>query len=224
MQSNKPSISLPWDQIDTVLLDMDGTLLDLHFDNYFWSEYLPIQYSNKHSIRLSESKKLLARFSDEVRGMLDWYCLDYWQEKLTLDIVALKSKVDHKIVFRPNVISFLKYLRKINKQIILATNAHPKALELKLLRADFSEYFSALSSSHDFGYPKEEKKYWEMLTHRYQINPGRSLFIDDSIPILNAANDFGIGHVLGIARPDSQKEEVNCSPYTSIRNFCQLIS
>ena len=23
-----------WQQIDTVFLDMDGTLLDLHFDNY----------------------------------------------------------------------------------------------------------------------------------------------------------------------------------------------
>ncbi|HBT55971.1 MAG TPA: haloacid dehalogenase, partial [Pseudomonas sp.] len=32
---------LNWNAIDTVLLDMDGTLLDLHFDNHFWLEHMP---------------------------------------------------------------------------------------------------------------------------------------------------------------------------------------
>ena len=33
-----------WRAIDTVLLDMDGTLLDLRFDNYFWLELVPRKY------------------------------------------------------------------------------------------------------------------------------------------------------------------------------------
>jgi putative hydrolase of the HAD superfamily len=33
--------SLDWDRIDDVLLDMDGTLLDRHFDNFFFEEELP---------------------------------------------------------------------------------------------------------------------------------------------------------------------------------------
>ena len=41
---------IDWDSIDTVLLDMDGTLLDLHFDNYFWTEHLPDIYSRKHQL------------------------------------------------------------------------------------------------------------------------------------------------------------------------------
>jgi len=224
MRKNELSILLPWDEIDTILLDMDGTLLDLHFDNYFWLEHLPVQYSNKHSISLEESKNRLEKYSNEVKGTLNWYCLDYWQDKLSLDIVKLKSEIDHKINFRPNVIKFLNFLKDQNKQIILATNAHPKSLELKLLRADFSEYFSALSSSHNLGYPKEDLKYWQMLTNQYQIDPKRSLFIDDSLSILHVAKDFGIGYLLGIARPDLQKEEINCSPYTSIQDFSQLIS
>ncbi|MCP4043692.1 MAG: haloacid dehalogenase, partial [Gammaproteobacteria bacterium] len=32
-----------WNSIHTVLLDMDGTLLDLHFDNQFWLEHVPLR-------------------------------------------------------------------------------------------------------------------------------------------------------------------------------------
>lgn len=215
-------ISLPWGSIDTVLLDMDGTLLDLHFDNYFWAEHIPVCYAEKQQLSLNKSKQKLMEFSDGVKGQLEWYCLDYWSEKLSLDIVALKKDVDHKISFRPNAIEFLNFLKNQNKRIILATNAHPKTLELKLIRADFSAYFSELSSSHELGYPKEENAYWEILTKKYNIDANRSLFIDDSLSVLRAASRFGIRYLLGIAKPDLQKEEVDCSPYTSIQDFSQL--
>jgi len=223
MSSDYNAISLPWEKIDTVLLDMDGTLLDLHYDNHFWLEYLPLHYSQKHSISLNESEKQLKEFSQAVKGTLNWYCLDYWQEKLDLDIVKLKSEVDHKIGFRNNAIEFLRFIKSLDKKIILATNAHPKAIELKLLRADFSRYFFALSSSHDIGHPKEEQEYWEILTREYNINPKRSLFIDDSPTILRSAKNYGIGYVLGVATPDSQKEAIKCSPFTGIHDFSQLI-
>ena len=223
MSSEHNAISLPWEKIDTVLLDMDGTLLDLHYDNHFWLEYLPLHYSQKHAIPLTESEKKLKDFSQAVKGTLNWYCLDYWQEKLGLDIVKLKSEVGHKIGFRNNAIEFLSFIQSLNKKIILATNAHPKAIELKLLRADFSRYFFALSSSHDLGYPKEEQRYWKLLTEKYEIDPERSLFIDDSLTILRSASDYGIAHVLGVATPDSQNEPIKCSPFTGIHDFSQLI-
>ncbi len=222
MSIERPNILLPWGSIDTVLLDMDGTLLDLHFDNYFWAEHIPVCYAEKHQLSLTESKQKLTGFSDQVKGQLEWYCLDYWSEKLSLDIEALKKDVDHKISFRPNVIEFLNFLKRQNKRIILATNAHPKTLELKLMRTDFRAYFSDLSSSHDLGYPKEENAYWEILTEKYDIDAERSLFIDDSLSILRAASLFGIRYLLGIAKPDLQKEEIDCSPYTSIKDFSQL--
>jgi len=218
---NSP-IHLPWMSIDSVLLDMDGTLLDLHFDNYFWNEYIPAVYSKQTGQSLDECRTLLKKYSNEVRGQLEWYCLDYWSDKLSLDIPRLKMEIGHKIGFRPNVIEFLSFLKRKNKRIILATNAHPKALELKLLRADFSDFFEVLSSSHDIGFAKEDNKYWEILCEQYQIEASRSLFIDDSLTVLKSADNFGIEHVLGIAQPDSQEPEVDCAPYTSIQDFSQL--
>lgn len=223
MGNGTAQLSLPWSAIDTILLDMDGTLLDLHFDNYFWADYLPQCYSEAFGLKLSESQSLLRGYSNDVKGTLNWYCLDYWSNKLALDIEALKTKVDHKIAFRPNAIPFLKFLKNLNKRIILATNAHPKTLELKLIRTDFSQYFNDMSSSHEIGYPKEEQAYWHALCQIFQLNPKRCLFIDDSLSVLSAAKSFGIGHLLAITQPDSQKQEVDCSPFTGIRDFNQLI-
>jgi len=218
---NKMNFS--WDLVDTILLDMDGTLLDLHYDNYFWGEYLPFYYSKQHKLSLIESKKILEQYSNDVRGTLDWYCLDYWSELLSTDIVKIKSEIDDKIDLRPHAIEFLAHLNKINKRVILATNAHPKTLELKLVKKDFSEYFDAMSSSHDLGYPKEEQEYWHALTKKFDLDPKRCLFVDDSLPILASAERFGIGHLLAIPQPDSQKKPRDCSPYTGISDFCQLI-
>ena len=217
----KPII-IEWDLIDTVLLDMDGTLLDLHYDNYFWGEYLPEYYSKLNNISIEEGKQLLSNYSNNVKGTLDWYCLDYWSDLLSIDILSVKSGINHKIEFRPNSIEFLRYLNKLNKRVILATNAHPKTLELKLLHKNFTEYFEALSSSHQLGYPKEEQQYWRLLTDKFNLEPSKCMFIDDSNKILQSAEKFGIGRLLAISQPDMQQAPIDCAPYTGIRDYSQL--
>jgi putative hydrolase of the HAD superfamily len=42
--------AIDWSRIDTVLLDMDGTLLDLRFDNWFWQELIPSRYAAAHGL------------------------------------------------------------------------------------------------------------------------------------------------------------------------------
>lgn len=42
---------LAWQEIDTVLLDMDGTLIDLHFDNYFWQRLVPERWGQERACR-----------------------------------------------------------------------------------------------------------------------------------------------------------------------------
>ncbi|MBU1436170.1 MAG: HAD family hydrolase, partial [Gammaproteobacteria bacterium] len=66
---------LNWADIDTVLLDMDGTLLDLHFDNYFWLEHLPARWSEITGISVSEAKTQLQAEYAVLQGKLEWYCL-----------------------------------------------------------------------------------------------------------------------------------------------------
>jgi len=119
---------LDWKDIDTVLLDMDGTVLDLHFDNYFWEEFVPARYGEMHGLSAAEASVMLRARYENVKGTLDWYCLDFWSDSLALDIARLKEDIRHKIAIRPHAVDFLQQLRASGRQLLLVTNAPPRAL------------------------------------------------------------------------------------------------
>ena len=211
-----------WNLIDTVLLDMDGTLLDLHFDNYFWRHHLPAAYARKHGLTVAEAEQIIfAQFADQ-QSTLNWYCLDYWGKQLELDIVALKKEVQHLIAVRPGATEFLQFLQKKGKRLILITNAHRDSLDLKMQRTDISCWFDRLISAHDVGHPKESSLFWRALADMELFAPDRTLFIDDTHSILDAAREVGIAHVFGIAMPDSKGDARDHPSYPLIQHFSEL--
>ena len=215
-------LQLDWQEIETVFLDMDGTLLDLYFDNHFWLEHIPKRLAEKQAQPLEQAREQLMSLYHSKRGTLDWYCIDYWSAQLGLDILALKSEVEHLIRFHPHVEEFLHWLRESGREVALVTNAHPGTLNFKLERIPLAHYFSHLISSHHFGYPKESQEFWQRLMTHLPFNPQHTLFIDDSESVLQAARDFGIGHVIAISHPDSQAEGKNFEDFVAISNFAEL--
>ena len=125
---------LDWSKISTVLLDMDGTILDLHFDTHFWLHHLPQRYSELHNVNLAEAKQSLVDHYQRVEGTIDWYCLDYWAEQTQLSITDLKREVQHLIQLRTDAHDFLCALKSSGRDIVLVTNAHPDSLALKIER------------------------------------------------------------------------------------------
>lgn len=215
---------IDWNAIDTVLLDMDGTILDLHFDNYFWKEYVPQKYAEKHSITLAQSKAELEPRLAHQEGNLQWYCLDFWARELGLDIVALKNDITHLISFRPNAQEFLHGLKERGKQVIMITNAHPDSLSLKLERLSMAHYFDRLISSHDYGYPKESQAFWHNLEADINLDKEKTLFIDDSICILGSARTYGIKHLLAVRYPSSQEGARKTPGFDAVIDFKELIA
>jgi 5'-nucleotidase len=195
-----------WADIDTVLLDMDGTLLDLHYDNYFWAHYLPKRYAEIHHIALTDAEAQLHQHIRSIEGTLNWYCLDYWSNSLGLDIGALKaeSAIIDKIQERPHAEVFLQYLKAQHKTVILITNAHPIGLDIKLDKTCIGAYLDQIISSHQFQQPKENQAFWLHLQEHSSFDPKRTLFIDDNHAILRSAQEYGIKFTLGIHQPDSQ--------------------
>lgn len=215
---------LNWNDIDTVLLDMDGTLLDLHYDNYFWLQYLPSAYAEHHGLKLSSAQSILRDAFTEVSGTLNWYCLDYWERTLSLPIRSLKRELTDKIQYRPDALSFLKMLQASNKRVALLTNAHPDALALKNEFTDLKRWIPEQYSTHEFGYCKEFSQLWQRLIEQLNFDPTRTLFVDDGEHILESAKTFGIEHTLGIRTPDSQQSEKSFTRHLSVASFDELPS
>ncbi|RTR37394.1 GMP/IMP nucleotidase [Shewanella canadensis] len=213
----------PWNKIDTVLLDMDGTLLDLHFDNHFWLSLVPKELSRQKGLDSQAAQQLVETAYQKVFGTLDWYCLDYWQRELNVDIKELHRTLVDRIQLRQDSMPFLTALGVQGKSRILVTNAHPHSLSLKLEHTDLSKGLDKMISSHETGYPKEHPKFWLHLFQRFNLDPSRCLFVDDSEAILNAAKKAGVGYQLGITNPDSQKTDKVFSDFPSIGDYHLLL-
>ncbi|UTW09647.1 GMP/IMP nucleotidase [Pseudomonas benzenivorans] len=214
---------LPWSEIDTVLLDMDGTLLDLHFDNHFWLEHLPRRYAEHHGIsRALADAELLPLFREHA-GQLTWYCTDFWTRELALPIRELKREVADLIALRPDADTFLKALRAAGKQVVMITNAHRDSLSLKLERIELAPYFERLISSHDYGFPKENQQFWHALQQDLSFDTARSLFIDDSLPVLRSAREFGVGHLLAVRQPDSRQGPKDTEEFAAVEDYRALL-
>ena len=215
--------SLPWHAIDTVLLDMDGTLLDLHFDNHFWLEHLPQRYAELHGISRQQADDELLPLFHQHAGQLNWYCTDFWSRELNLSVRELKREVAHLIALRPDADTFLAAIRAAGKRVVLITNAHRDSLSLKLERIELAPYFDRLISSHDYGFPKEDQQFWFALQQDFGFDPARSLFIDDSLPILRSAGRFGVAHLLAVRQPDSQAGPKDTEEFAAVEDYRELV-
>ena len=218
--TNSPA--LDWSGIDTVLLDMDGTLLDLYFDNHFWLEHLPQRYASRHVLAEAQARDHLVNLFAAQRGTLNWYCVDYWSEQLQLDVGALKHEISHLIAIRPHVEQFLAQLHT-SKQVWLVTNAHRKSLQLKLARTGIERWFHRVISSHDYRAPKEDQQFWRTLHATHPFDPARALLIDDSAPVLAAAHRYGIGQLLTMLQPDSKQARREQADYPGIVHFDEIM-
>lgn len=213
---------IDWTHIDTVLLDMDGTLLDLHFDNYFWQTHLPARYASLKGLSPDQVSAALQADIKQYEGTLSWYCLDFWSERLQVDIVALKREIQDRIAPRPNALAFLDALGYAGKERVLITNAHRGSLDLKLAKTGLASHLDRIISSHDYQAPKELPAFWQALAGDLKFSPARTLFIDDTARILSKARDCGIGHVLGIHQPDSQQTR-QMHEHPAIYDFAEIM-
>ncbi len=216
-------ISIDWNNIEHIFLDMDGTLLDLHFDNHFWLEYVPLRFAEKNNLDLKTAKYEVGRVTQEKEGTLDWYSLKYWTQRLELDIVALKHEMSEKISIRNNVELFLQSLQQHSAKVSLLTNADRDCVQVKFAYAKIEAYFDEIISSHDLGIAKEEAGFWDQLAARQDFNPEQSLFIDDNLHVLREAKAHGIKHLLAIDQPDSQQGQKDTQEFEGIRCFSQLL-
>jgi HAD superfamily hydrolase (TIGR01509 family) len=201
------AVHLP-EHVDTLLLDLDGTLLDLAFDTHFWLEVVPEYYGRARgmSARDALEREITPRLRD-AEGTLNWYCLDYWSRMLELDLSAIKTAHHERIAWLPGAQDFLRRQRAAGRRLVLATNSHPETLRIKDQKAGIRPMLDAMYSSHQFGAPKEYAEFWLRLRKAVDYDPARTAFIDDNPKVLDAARASGIDLAIAVTNPDSSRPQ-----------------
>ena len=213
---------IDWAQIDTVMLDMDGCLLDLHYDNRLWNELVPSRYGQAQGISVGQARqRLYGHLRGSVRD-LDFYCIDFWTRRTQLDMPALHHELAHLICYRPGAAAFLDWLRG-RARTLLVTNAHRASLTIKDRYSGLCQRLDRALSSHDFGHAKESPAFWPRLAQAERFDSARTLFIDDNEAVLDAAGAHGIGHLLTIRQPDSGRPPRRNLKYPAFNDFNEII-
>jgi putative hydrolase of the HAD superfamily len=214
---------IDWQAIETVLLDMDGTLLDLHFDTYFWQEHLPLRYAEIKGLDAEFARQQISTHIRSIEGSLNWYSTDYWSETLEIDVIGLKHEVSHKVAIRPYCVDFLDALRAAGKDVVLVTNAHHDSLALKMEKTQLADKFDRLITVHEFDLPKEDPQCWHEVHLRHPFRAENTLLIDDNLLALQSAREYGLSGLLAISQPDSRGPRRDIVGFDAIHSFDEIM-
>ena len=214
-----------WAEIDTVLLDMDGTLIDLHFDNHLWNVVVVQRFAQREGIGAALAADRLYRDMLGRKASLDFYSLDYWARQTRLDIDAIHEELKPLIRYRPGAESFTAAVRRSRRALFLATNAHPRSVAVKHRAIGLLDAVDGCVSAHEVGAPKEDDGYWRGLAQRLgeTYDPARTLLVDDNDVVLAAAERAGVRHLLCVAQPDSTGAPRRDLPFRAIGHFREIM-
>jgi HAD superfamily hydrolase (TIGR01509 family) len=208
---------------DTLMLDMDGTLLDLAFDNYLWMHIVPREFARQNDMLEEQAREQLYATMRKLQGSLDWYCLDYWSDQLGLDIAALHRDANHRIGYLPGAEEFLKQVSAMELRLLLVSNSHGTTLEIKNEVTEVKRFFDEIYLSHDLGHAKEEQPFWESLQDQENFDPQRTMFMDDNLSVLGSARDYGIRHLVAVARPETAGPAREMTGFKSLDRVADLL-
>jgi len=214
---------MKWEAITTVLLDMDGTLLDRAFDDHFYLEALPERYAAVNGMTVAEARTRLVALYRAAEGELDWTDLDYWTKKLELDVPAIKDALRHRIAAHPDSLDFLGFLRARKIPVHLVTNAHPKTLAIKMEKTGLDAHLDRMVTAFDVGCLKSRVDYWVKSEAILGFDPATTLYVDDDESALLSAESHGIRHLVHRSKSSSALPPQASAKYRSIETFHVLM-
>ena len=210
-------------ECETLMLDMDGTVLDLAFDNYMWMHHVPEKFAAANGIRPDVAREQLYAKFNALRGQLEWYCLDHWSDHLGLDIAQMHRDENHRIGYLPGAEDFLRTIRERDIRVLLVTNSHSETLTIKDEMTGITEYFDDIYTSHDLGHPKETQAFWQEMAAREDFDPATTLYVDDTPRVLRSAAEYGIGMLLEVTNPDTTADLRDSGEFVGVRGVSELL-
>ncbi|SRR5260221_366427 len=195
-------------KIDTIIFDLGGVLIDWNprhlYRKIFRTEdeiewFLQNICTNEWNEQQDAGRsfeeatnELLAKFPDHEVAIRAWY--DRWEETISGSI--------------PDTVEILIQIRESKKYRLYAlTNWSEQTFPWALKNFDFLQWFEGIVVS---GHEKTRKpfpEFYQILLNRYQIDPAKALFIDDSHRNILGGQAVGI-HGIHFQSPDQLREDL----------------
>jgi putative hydrolase of the HAD superfamily len=211
------------ERCETLMLDMDGTILDLAYDTYVWKELVPRRYAAANNMTFEEAREVLFDKYRSVQGDLEWYCLDHWNDRLGIDVVKIHHDVTYRIGYLPGALAFLREMHERDTRVLLVTNSHQDTLDLKDAVTGLADYFDGIYSSHSYGHAKESQAFWHALQEDVDFDVETTLFVDDSQPVLRSAREYGVRMLVTVNRPDTTEPVKSGSEFRGVEGVGDLL-
>ena len=192
--------------IKILSLDLQGTLSDSNFSDYFWLELLPLKYSKKFNISLNTSKEILKnKFKEYGKYNVLYYDDKYWANYLEFNTIEelnnfeIRPKINNKLFDYLNDI----YIPKI---IISTTTNLFINYELKDKIYSFKKIYSCIDYFNSGGKTKEV---FLKVCKELNVKPGEILHIGDSQEMdFSNAKKAGLNALLYKSDVDKLKTEI----------------
>ena len=162
-----------------ISFDVDGTLVDLEYNDLIWFKEIPELVAKKKKISFEKSLKFVhEEYAKLGEHNLNWYDINYWISYFGIEISPDKifEKYEPQVKIYPEVIPLLEELKK--KYILIVITAMPREFlipKMKNLEKYFKFSFSALS---DFKELKNSEIY-SKISKALKVPPKQILHIGD---------------------------------------------
>ena len=200
-----------------ISFDLDGTLTDSSFANFIWLEEIPRLYAKKNKISFDAAKKtVLDNYNKVGSEKLEWYNIKYWFNKYNIKKNPTEMIASHKnkVKLFDDVNLTLKKLSKLNKKIIIISNARREFVDLEIQQTKIKKFFNHIfSATSDFNLTKNKPTIFQEVCKICKISPFEMIHIGDDYKF-----DYQVPKQIGIRAihlnrekqktKDNNKEEI----------------
>lgn len=179
-------------EIDAVIFDMDGTLVD---SMWMWHQ-IDIEYLGRFGIPLPD--KLQA----DIEGMSFHETAVYFKTRFQLEdsIELIKDtwnamawdKYEREVPLKPGVIAFLDQCRGRGIKLGIATSNSRELTETIIKTHSLQEYFDCIMTGCDVKKGKPAPDVYLAVADKLQVKPERCLVFEDILPGIMAGKNAGM--------------------------------
>ncbi|MCI6553953.1 MAG: HAD family phosphatase [Lachnospiraceae bacterium] len=211
------------DNIDAVIFDLDGSLVD---SMWMWKQ-IDLEYLDRFGIPLPEN------LQSEIEGMSFSETAAFFKERFGISDPVEKIKADwnamawdkytHEVPLKEGVDGFLNFCREKNILLGIATSNSRELVTNVISALGLRDYFSCIMTGCDVERGKPAPDIYLAVAEHLKVTPDRCLVFEDIVPGIQAGKNAGM-KVCAVEDDYSvaQKERKMALADYYIENFCAL--